>query len=335
MSKKPEFRDQNIIVGVDDGFAMTKLVVMQGGSIIKQLMIPSRARSGIHGTTSIGAAAQGEIEARYETEGNTFTVQDLSDAESARFDEYPFSPMNRAIITHALRVAGLGGKEVTVATGLPLSMYYRGSEADEAVLTRKKDSLNKPVKPLDGSDVANILRHEVFPEGLAAWVDYAVDEQGRVKNSLDEAIGIIDIGGRTTDIAVVLPGRMIDHARCGSADLGVLNVIEEVAISIKKEFNVVMGADKIEPALRTRIVKQWGKEKDIGHMIDAAALSVIGAITREVNRRLSNAVDLDKILLVGGGAHLFRGVASAFPNIEIPLEPEFANARGFAKYLAL
>ncbi|OZA09378.1 MAG: hypothetical protein B7Y02_11835 [Rhodobacterales bacterium 17-64-5] len=136
MSKKPEFKDQNIIVGVDDGFAMTKLVVMQGGSIIKQLMIPSRARSGIHGTTSIGAAAQGEIEARYETEGNTFTVQDLSDAESARFDEYPFSPMNRAIITHALRVAGLGGKEVTVATGLPLSMYYRGSEADEAVLTR-------------------------------------------------------------------------------------------------------------------------------------------------------------------------------------------------------
>lgn len=323
-----------IVVGVDDGFAMTKVVVMRGPKVVKQVMIPSRARSGLHGTTMIGAG-DADLESRYETDGAAFTVENLGDAESARFDDYPFSPMNRAIVAHALRVAGLGGREVQIATGLPLSMYYKGSNINSAIVDRKAASLLKQIRALDDSKMANIVSHKVFPEGLAAWVDYAIDENGAISQNLDETIGIIDIGGRTTDIAVVLPGRKIDHAKCGSADLGALNVIEEVAILLKEEFNVAMSADKIEPALRSRTIKLWGNQKDIGHIIDKGALNVLGAISREVSRRLGSGVDLDKILLVGGGAYLFKQIAGQFPNIEIPAEPEFANARGFAKFLAI
>lgn len=333
MSNTVETNQQPILVGVDDGFAMTKVVVLDGVNIVKQLVIPSRARSGIHTTTILGKGEDGRVDPRYETDGMTFTVENLPDAESARFDEYPFSPMNRAIVAHALRVAGLGGRQVRIATGLPLSMYYKGSNLDQGLIDRKQASLLKAVSALDGSSVANITGHEVFPEGLAAWIDHSVSESGEISENLDEALGIIDIGGRTTDIAVVLPGRRIDHARCGSADLGALNVIEEVAIALKNDHNVSIGPDKIEAALRTREVKMWGETRDIGPVIDAAANSVLGAITREINRRLSNAVDLDKILLVGGGAHLFKGVSKAFPNVFIPKDPEYANARGFAKYL--
>lgn len=334
MSKKTVAIPEEIVVGVDDGFAMTKVVVMQGGVVIKRLMIPSRARSGVHGTTVIGDSGdESDIDSRYETEGVIYTVANLADSESARFDEYPFSGMNRAIITHALRAAGLGGKQVRIATGLPLGTFYKGSAPDAGVIQRKIQSLLTAVRPLDDSAVAKIDSHNVFPEGLAAWVDYAVDEAGNIRQNLDEAVGIIDIGGRTTDIAVVLPGRQIDHARCGSADLGVLNVIEEVAIAIKKERDVTLGADKIEPALRTGKVKLWGKDVDITPLIEQAVVSVMGAILREVNRRLGSAVDLDKVILVGGGAHVFGTVAKQYPNIDIPQDPEFANARGFAKYL--
>jgi len=338
MSKKPDNIEpvsNEIIVGVDDGFAMTKLVVMMGGKVVKRLTIPSRARSGVHGTTAIAGSSDGEIDSRYQTEGGTFTVANLTDSESARFDEYPFSGMNRAIITHALRVAGLGGKQVRIATGLPLSMFYKGSSNNTDVINRKIQSLLISVSPLDNSEVALITNHQVYPEGLSAWIDYAIDEMGQIRADLDESIGIIDIGGRTTDIAVVLPGRRIDHARSGSADLGVLNVIEEVILEIKKEHNVAVGPEKVEAALRTRTIKLWGKPVDIGPSIDKAVTSVMGAILREVNRRLSSGVDLDKVLLVGGGAYLFSGVEKQFPNVEIPTDPEYANARGFAKYLGL
>jgi len=175
----------------------------------------------------------------------------------------------------------------------------------------------------------------VFPEGLAAWVDFAIDEEGNIRQNLDDTIGIVDIGGRTTDIAVVLPGRRIDHAKCGSADLGVLNVIQEIISSLKEAEDITATADKIEPALRTRTIRQFGKSVDIGKYVDQAASKVMGSISREVNMRLGGGADLDKILLVGGGAYVFRGITDKYPNIEIPAEPEFANARGFAKFLAL
>lgn len=327
--------DQPIVVGVDDGFAITKVVVLKGGKVEKSMSIPSRARAGVHGTTNIGEADESAPIPCYETEGLVFTVGDLADAESAKFNEYPFSGMNRVIVNHALRMAGLSGKECRIATGLPLSMFYKGAEPNSDIISRKNISIREAVTSHDKSPMPIIIDHSVFPEGLAAWVDYAVDESGNLVADLDETVGVIDIGGRTTDIAVVLPGKRIDHARCGSADMGVLNVVEEVRVALLHSKNIDVPTMAIERALRSRSIKVWGKLMDIGEIVDAAVAQISDSIMREVDRRLGTAIDIDKILLVGGGAHLFARVAAKYPNIVIPDEPEFANARGFAKYLNL
>lgn len=333
-TKNPKPATPSVTVGVDDGFACTDIVVMEGGKVVKTLAIASRARAGVHGTTVIGDNAGG-IAPCYETEGVQFTVGELADAESARFNEYPFSAMNRTIVNHALRLAGLGGCEVHIATGLPLAMYYQGADPNREVIARKDKSIKTGVRALDDGPMPIIVSHKVFPEGLAAWIDYAVGEDGTLRDDGDETVAVIDIGGRTTDVAVVLPGRRIDHARCGSADIGVLNVVEAVRLELQRQTNFDLGGANIEKALRTRSVKVFGKPLDIGAAIDAAVKQVTDAVTREVNRRLGDGVDIDKILLVGGGAYLFKDVARKFPNVVIPAEPEFANARGFAKYLAL
>ena len=102
MAKKPEqvAPSTPIYVGVDDGFANTDIVVLQGGRITTKLAIASRARSGIQGTSVIGET-DGAISPCYQTGGTQFTVGEMPDAESARFDDYPFSNMNRAIVAHA------------------------------------------------------------------------------------------------------------------------------------------------------------------------------------------------------------------------------------------
>lgn len=335
MAKKNEMNESIITVGVDDGFAATDVVVMDGGAITKTMMIQSRARSGIHGTSVIGEAEDDQPVPCYETDGVKFTVGALSDAESARFDDYPFSPMNRTIVNHALRLAGLGGKKLRIATGLPLSVYYQGSDPNAEVIARKDRSIMTPVACIDGSAMPLIVEHKVFPEGLSAWVDYALGDDGRLRADPNESVGVIDIGGRTTDVAVVLPGRRIDHARCGSADIGVLNVVEQVRVALLKRFNVEMSGSQIELGLKTRSIKMWGKVLDIGTEIDEAVAQVTDGVLREVSRRLGQAVDLDRVLLVGGGAHLFRDVEKRYPHVVVPEHPEYANARGFAKYLNL
>lgn len=336
MAKKPDTTTASapIFVGVDDGFACTDIVVMEGGKVTKTLAIASRARSGVHGTSVIGGEDDGIVPC-YETEGVQFTVGELADAESARFNEYPFSAMNRAIVNHALRVAGLGGREVHIATGLPLSKFYSGDKPNAEVIERKHKSITTPVRSLDGAPMPIIVGHQVFPEGLAAWVDYAVDDNGKMRADPDETVGVIDIGGRTTDVAVVLPGRRIDHARCGSADIGALDVVEAVRLALQQNTGYDLGGVVVEKALRTRQLKMFGKLRDIGAEIDAAIVQSTHSVLREVNRRLGDAVDIDRILLVGGGAYLFKEVAKQYPNVTIPESPEFANARGFAKYLSI
>lgn len=325
-----------IIVAADDGFAMTDVVILQDGKVIKQIAIPSRARPGLHNVTAIAGGKQDDVVSAYETQGASFTVGDFSDSESARFDEYPFSDMNRVIVHHALRVAGLGGQKVKLATGLPLSKFYNGGLPNEQVIGRKNASIRIPVRPADDSETADIVHHETFPEGLAAWVDYAVNEDGTLRPGVDvETACIIDIGGRTTDIAVVLPGRRIDHARSGSADIGVLDVIQAIGVALEKTYSAPFPLGAIDAALRTKKIKVWGKDVDISDVFDAAVKTVLDRILREINRRLGAAFDVEKMIIVGGGAHVFGKAVTSHPNVYIPQDPEFANARGFAKYMEL
>jgi plasmid segregation protein ParM len=324
-----------ITVGVDDGFAMTKVIILEDGVVTKSLMIPSRARPGVHGISVIGSDIDSGPVPCYETEGTKFTVGDLKDAETARFDAYPYSSMNRVIIHHALRVAGLSGQDVRIATGLTLKMFYKNGEPNAELIAKKDASIRLPVVSADASAVANIVEHAVYPEGLAAWVDYAVGDDGKVRVNLQETVAVIDIGGRTTDVAVILPSKQIDHARLGADDVGVLDVIESVRGAVLRKYDVDLPVNKADEALRTRTFTMWGKPVDIAVEVDAAIAQVFDTVMRSVNRALGKGSDIDRILLVGGGAHVFKDVASVYPNIVIPKDPEYANARGFAKYLSL
>ncbi|MGK9007660.1 plasmid segregation protein ParM domain-containing protein, partial [Citrobacter europaeus] len=71
-------------------------------------------------------AWKGAEEGLYKTEeGLDYTVSEyLPNADDTRFKDYPRSPLNRVLVHHALRVAGFGGKDVSIATGLPVSYYY-------------------------------------------------------------------------------------------------------------------------------------------------------------------------------------------------------------------
>lgn len=325
----------SIKVGVDDGHAMTKIVFYDDNGAATQIAIASSARSGVHSTTSIVDVGGLKIFPGYQTDGSQFTVGDFRDAESTRFDDFPFSSMNRAIVHHALRVAGLGGRSVDIGTGLPLSRFYSQGKRNSSVISKKQESLSKTISAMDRSPMASIKSNRVFAEGLAAYIDYAMDIHGELLVDLNESIGIIDIGGRTTDIAVVVPEATLDHSRSGSENIGVLDLIEAIGISFTRKYGDVQPHHMLNKSLRTRSVKMWGKDVDIGEIIDECAKSVLERIMRETNRRLGSGIDLDKILLVGGGAIVFSGAASQYPNITIPKDPEFSNARGFAKYLSI
>ena len=321
-----------IPVGLDDGYAFTKVALSDG----RLIAIPSRARIGQSGVTWIDQAEQRIFE--YETEEATYSVGAV-DGAPTHFEGYPWSGLNRAIVQHALLQGGLAGRSVHAVSGLPVSAFYRQSgEHRQETITRKRNSLKQATRPLADVLPADIAFHEVIPEALAAWYDYVIVEEGDSAtldaDRVSVPVAIVDIGGRTTDY-VVVKDQGILHAASGSLQCGMLNVKHSVANGIQSTFDLEnLSEQRVSQAIENETVRLQGKNYDIGELVEAGKREVVERIHAETRRQLGLGVELDRVLFVGGGAvALAEHIANWFPHQAIAEHPAFANARGMLKYL--
>jgi plasmid segregation protein ParM len=321
-----------ISVGLDDGYAYTKLALPDGRLII----IPSRARVGKSGVTWIDQAEQRIFE--YETEDAVYSVGAV-DGEPTHFEGYPWSGLNRATVQHALQQAGLAGRSVHAVSGLPVSAFYRKSgEHRQETIARKRDSLKQSVRPLSDSLPAGIAFHEVIPEALAAWYDYVIVDQGDGvtldADRLSVPVAIVDIGGRTTDY-VVVKDQGILHAASGSLQCGMLDVKQLVENGVQERFDLeTLGEQIVAHAVEHGVVRLHGKDYGVGALVDAAKQEIVERLHAETRRQLGLGVELDRVLFVGGGTvALADHIANWFPHQAVAEHPAFANARGMLKYL--
>ncbi|WP_019025478.1 MULTISPECIES: ParM/StbA family protein [unclassified Thioalkalivibrio] len=331
---------EKVILGVDDGFFNTKIVQVGKSPRIVQ----SRARVG----RSEQLALNGRVTdiSEIEVDGVHYSAGAVN-GDNIAFDGYPTSPLNRVIVHHALMSAGYGGHDVEIATGLPIRLYYRPgavTEKNESLIDKKTQNIMAPaslVKAPNKADrgMATIVRHDVLPEGLAAWFDYIIqfDSDGRMVASDErrsESVAIIDIGGRTTDFAVI-ESQVVDMARSGSVNVGMLDVHKHVRGEIMNKYDVSELSDAvIDKAVDTGSIKLLGKQIDVSQMVHEAKAAVVRRISNESMRLLGQAATLDNIIFIGGGSMGLREMLEDwFPHQTVADEPVFANARGMAKYM--
>lgn len=318
----------SVSIGIDDGHAMTKIAI--DGKLIK---FPSRACAGDSGISSISGTMSG-LDNTYETDGVQFVVGEHVEGEDTQFTEYPFSPINRVIVHHALRLAGYGGHRVKLATGLPVAQYFSASKPNRTVIEKKNDNLKTPVSATSGPACAEIVSAHVVPEGIAAWVDYSVNDQGQIILVPAEPAAVIDIGGGTTDIVTILPGWKIDHRRSGTSRIGVLELKDIIREKLKIRFDLdEISQTTIDKCLETSRITLWNKEHDIHDIVNPAKKEVGEQIFRDIQRHIGKGAEFSKILFVGGGSVVFDSIQNHFPNKAVHNEPEFANARGILKYI--
>ncbi|MCP4043200.1 MAG: ParM/StbA family protein, partial [Gammaproteobacteria bacterium] len=249
-----------IPVGLDDGYAYTKVALPDGRLIV----IPSRGRTGPAGVTWIHQGQQRIFE--YETEHTVYSVGAV-DGAATHFEGYPWSGLNRAIAQHALQQAGLSSRTLHAVSGLPVSAFYRKSGGRRRkAITSKQDSLKQKISPLSDAHPAAIAFHEVIPEALAAWYDYViVEKEGKAlldEKQLTVPVAIIDIGGRTTDFVVVKDQGVI-HGSSGSLQCGMLDVKQRVADGIQERFDLESLSEQlVARAVEHKLVRLQGQDHD-------------------------------------------------------------------------
>jgi plasmid segregation protein ParM len=321
-----------IKVGIDDGFAYTKLALPDG----RLLATPSRAQIGRSKVSWINQAERRIFE--YETDGTVYSVGDV-DAAATRFEGFSCSGMNRAIVQHALQQAELGGRDVDAVSGLPVSAFYRNSGTKRlSAISEKQNNLLLPVQPGGDALPVDIVFHQVIPEALAAWYDHViVEKNGEARLDQERVsvpIAVVDIGGRTTD-TVVVRDQGILHESSGSFQFGLLDVQQALAEALQERFDLEFVTDRLlTHAVQHQVVRLFGRDHDVTAELGAAKQELVEHLYAETRRQLGRAIELDQVLFVGGGTvALANHIVDWFPNQLIVEQPAFANARGMLKYL--
>lgn len=323
-----------IPLGIDDGFAATKVALPDG----RLVTIPSRGRIGKAAVSQIAGISRAGAISEYLTDGTVYSVGQV-DGMSTRFEGYASSGLNRAIVQHALQVAGMAGRPVHAVSGSPMSAFYFPDGSKRTAATEaKRASLLRAVTCLDGGRPAEIAFHAVIPEALAAWYDYVVEDSAG-EPRLDEArasraVAVIDIGGRTTDYAVV-DGQTLQHAASGSVSRGLLDVKSAVAEAIQQRFDLeYVDERQVDGALRSGQTRLFGQDHDFSREVAAAKAMLLEALHDETRGRLGRGAGVDAVHFVGGGAIvLAETIQTWFPHGSIAPHPVFANARGMLKFL--
>lgn len=321
------------IVGVDDGHYAIKVVDEEGRCFSE----PSRAQHGKQVAAMIGQS-NSEVFYTVKDTDEVFTVGPfLPNPEDTRFNGFPTSSLNLVLVHNALRAAGFGGQQVKIASGLPVNAYFLGNtEQNKVLIEAKQKNLSRPVE-CGIHAVATIAENVVVAEAIAAYFDSMIDMNGKPTEYYEEfkssTVGVIDIGGKTTDCAVILPGaNAIDMKRTGSSDIGVLTMYDAINARIKAKEDFELPPNKLEKLVRTKTLVAGGEKIDVSDIVEDEMKKLAEKIFSAIHPKIGSGRDLEYILIVGGGALLLKDYMKAhFKHALIPERPEFANARGMLK----
>lgn len=200
-----------------------------------------------------------------------------------------------------------------VVVGLPINQYRSNKNKIEELINNNK---MKVIKVNGKSREIVITDFKVYPEGIGAYYSLNTNED----------VIIIDIGGRTTDIAYICNKK---HTKSSTVAVGTLDIYKAVADKLNADYSLDLTIEMID-----RIVER-GTLKIDNNDID---LRFITSILKDNFMKIKQDLDFkfpartEKIVLVGGGAKLFsKAFMKRYSNCEVADEPIFANSIGFKK----
>ena len=201
----------------------------------------------------------------------------------------------------------------SVVCGLPVNQYKDNHKSLEELIHKNKI---KTIK-LNGIERTLVIDNfKVYPEGIGAYYNL----------NLNEDLILIDIGGRTTDIAYIADNK---HQKSSTVAVGTLNIYKSIADTINSKYSLDLNLKDID-----RVIDRGTLNVD-GEKIN---LSFITSILKNNFMKIKEDLDFkfpartEKIVLVGGGAKLFiKAFMNRYSNCIIANDPIYSNAKGFQK----
>ena len=220
--------------------------------------------------------------------------------------------------------AGLSTKEefISVVLGLPINQY-RSNKNKMLEIIEENKILNFKLNGLDRCIC--IEEASIFPEGVATY--YSLDIEKR-KALVDQDLIILDIGGRTTDIALLKAGKKRSVAKSTSLDVGMINIYNDMINEINSLYTLGLNIEDAEGILKNGL--EVDGEKQDTSFIKNIVKNNIEKVFKELN--ISYPVRTSPLIVTGGGGKsFFKSLKKRYPTAQLVEDNLFSNAIGYKR----
>jgi len=256
--------------------------------------------------------------------GHEVDLAGMPSRPALSIEGYVESPEHLALLRGALHFMDVDHIDLLVI-GLPVSMFaQRKAQVEKLASGEHKVGKGRTVTVARALAVAQ-------PQG--ALVTYAMQQDAMDTIKHQESL-IIDAGSRTFDWLCARGLRLVSN-RSHSAPYGVYNITSLIAEAIAAKIGESYeDRDAIDLALRKqKPLTLFGEQHPIERykpIVDSIAQEAVRAMSLSIGGKYR----FDNIVLVGGGAHLFkRALRDAFPKqrLQEVAGPIYANVRGYQR----
>lgn len=316
-----------IVRAVDVGSGNTKFVTAAAGTDIRCVSFPSIAYPSSDASPSWPASERRKTVCIpvgplfYEVGPDVGLAADTFRAKQLH-DDYTESPEYLALLRGALSMMKVSHIDLLVV-GLPVALFAVKKAALEKLMVGSHD--------IGGGKTVTVGKALAVAQPQGALAHYASEHKKMAAIGNEQSL-VIDPGSRTFDW-VVARGMRLVQKQSHSFNRGMSDVLRALAAEITKRIgSPYRDYDAIDLALRSGkppIIYQ--KPYDMSRHLPVAESLAQQAVST-MREWIESPHSLQNIILVGGGAFLFRkAVKAAFPmhRIHEVKDPMFANVRGF------
>lgn len=206
-----------------------------------------------------------------------------------------------------------------IVVSLPISQYKAKKQGFEQLIR------NNNAKTVSFGNITKdiiIDKILVMPEGASAIYNLSKEQKEIIGT---KQLLIVDVGGRTTDVALFINNKIKDVK---TVSTGSLTVYEEIVEEVNNKFITDFKLEDGEELLKNGLFLK-GKQQDLRFIVEILKRH-FNAIYKELQLKFN--LDLGYVFLTGGGSYLFRkAFKNRLSNVLLSNDPIFDNAIGSLK----
>lgn len=232
------------------------------------------------------------------------------------------------------------GEDIHLATGLPYAQFVR-REARRGLI-QALEGREWVVRFPRAGNVARrvrIGRVTVYPQAVGALYAFLSSGHPEAETLVREggAVGLIDIGTKTTDFVVVdLPEMEFRADLCGTVPVGMSSVHAAVRAHIEQRTGLILDEAQVEQAVLAGELRTRHGILDLRDVIQREYRALAEQIANRLEIRWQQRGLYRHIVLAGGGAEPLAEALKAFDAAMQPVpRAQFANAEGYLVMLRL